>query len=108
VFKVSLVVDARRFRLGDEKESAGVADAVIQVGIMEIEIFGYRRNSDKLVGSPLELFWQADTRKEIDTPQEGGNTKMLLSTVEAPQDLQQQPALLFYPPDCRRKSANGM
>jgi hypothetical protein len=37
VFKVSLVVDARRFRLGDEKESAGVADAVIQVGIMEIE-----------------------------------------------------------------------
>lgn len=34
---VSLVVDPRRFRLGDEKEAAGGAVAVIQVGIMEIE-----------------------------------------------------------------------
>jgi hypothetical protein len=34
---VSFVVDPRRFRLGDEKEAAGAAVAVIQVGIMEIE-----------------------------------------------------------------------
>jgi hypothetical protein len=36
-FEVSFVVDPRRFRLGDEKEAAGAAVAVILVGIMEIE-----------------------------------------------------------------------
>ena len=36
-FCVSLRVDPRRFRLGDEKEGAGAAVAVILVGIMEIE-----------------------------------------------------------------------
>lgn len=35
--RVNLVVDPRRFRLGDEKEAAGVAVAVIEAGIMEIE-----------------------------------------------------------------------
>jgi hypothetical protein len=35
--RVSLVADPRRFRLGDEKEAAGAAVAVIVVGIMEIE-----------------------------------------------------------------------
>jgi hypothetical protein len=34
---VSLADAARRFRLGDEKEAAGGAVAVIEVGIMDIE-----------------------------------------------------------------------
>jgi hypothetical protein len=36
-FSVSLVVDPRRFRLGDEKEAAGGAVAVMLMGIMDIE-----------------------------------------------------------------------
>jgi hypothetical protein len=34
---VSFVFDARRFRLGDEKEAAGGAVAVMLGGVMEIE-----------------------------------------------------------------------
>jgi hypothetical protein len=36
-FGVSLRIDPRRFRLGDEKEAAGGGDAVIQAGIMDFE-----------------------------------------------------------------------
>jgi hypothetical protein len=36
-FGVSLRVDPRRFRLGDEKEATGGGDAVIQAGIMDFE-----------------------------------------------------------------------
>jgi hypothetical protein len=32
-----LGVDTRRFRFGDEKEAAGAAVAVMEMGIMEIE-----------------------------------------------------------------------
>ena len=36
-FGVSLRIDPRRFRLGDEKEAAGGGDAVIRAGIMDFE-----------------------------------------------------------------------
>jgi hypothetical protein len=36
-FGVSLRVDPRWFRLGDEKEAAGGGDAVMQAGIMDFE-----------------------------------------------------------------------
>jgi hypothetical protein len=36
-FGVSLRVDPRRFRLGDEKEGAGCGDVVMQAGIMDFE-----------------------------------------------------------------------
>jgi len=36
-FGLSLRIDPRRFRLGDEKEAAGGGDAVIQAGIMDFE-----------------------------------------------------------------------
>jgi hypothetical protein len=36
-FSVSLELDRRRFRLGDKKEAAGAAVAVMLVGIMDIE-----------------------------------------------------------------------